>query len=59
VFLLRPDIPSRLVQDLQIEAPESRTFLRYFQESFNVRLTEDRPCMLVIMGSLENGTKEL
>ena len=26
---------------------------------FNVRLTEDRPCILVIMGSLENGTKEL
>lgn len=25
---------------------------------FNVRLTEDRPCILVIMGSLENGTKE-
>ena len=23
---------------------------------FNVRLTEDRPCILVIMGSLENGT---
>ena len=26
---------------------------------FNVRLTEDRPCILVIMGSLEDGTKEL
>ena len=26
---------------------------------FNVRLTEDRPCILVIVGSLENGTKEL
>ena len=26
---------------------------------FNVRLTEDRPCILGIMGSLENGTKEL
>jgi putative transposase len=26
---------------------------------FNVRLSEDRPCILVIMGSLENGTKEL
>lgn len=26
---------------------------------FNVRLTDDRPCVLVIMGALENGTKEL
>lgn len=26
---------------------------------FNVRLEEDRPCMLVIMGTLEDGTKEL
>lgn len=26
---------------------------------FNVRLTEDRPCILVIVGSLGNGTKEL
>jgi len=26
---------------------------------FNVRLDKDRPCMLVIMGALEDGTKEL
>lgn len=26
---------------------------------FNVRLTPDRPCMLVIIGTLEDGTKEL
>jgi len=26
---------------------------------FNVRLTDDRPCFLVIMGTLEDGTKEL
>jgi transposase-like protein len=26
---------------------------------FNVRLEPDRPCVLVIMGALENGTKEL
>lgn len=26
---------------------------------FGVRLTDDRPCMLVIMGALEDGTKEL
>ena len=26
---------------------------------FNVRLTPDRPCMLVVMGALANGTKEL
>jgi len=26
---------------------------------FNVRLSEERPCILVIMGSLANGTKEL
>lgn len=26
---------------------------------FNVRLDKDRPCMLVIMGTLEDGTKEL
>ena len=26
---------------------------------FNVRLSEDRPCVLVLMGSLEDGTKEL
>jgi putative transposase len=26
---------------------------------FNVRLDEDRPCMLVIMGATEDGTKEL
>jgi len=26
---------------------------------FNVRLSPDRPCMLVIMGALEDGTKEL
>jgi len=26
---------------------------------FNVRLSPDRPCMLVIMGTLEDGTKEL
>lgn len=26
---------------------------------FGVRLAEDRPCMLVIMGTLEDGTKEL
>ena len=26
---------------------------------FNVRLDRDRPCMLVIMGALEDGTKEL
>ena len=26
---------------------------------FNVRLTDDRPCVLVIMGALEDGTKEL
>jgi putative transposase len=26
---------------------------------FNVRLTDDRPCFLVVMGTLEDGTKEL
>ena len=26
---------------------------------FNVRLTDDRPCVLVLMGALEDGTKEL
>ena len=26
---------------------------------FNVRLTEDRPCVLVLIGALEDGTKEL
>ena len=26
---------------------------------FNVRLTDDRPCLLVIVGTLEDGTKEL
>lgn len=26
---------------------------------FNVRLSEERPCLLVIMGALENGTKEV
>ena len=26
---------------------------------FNVRLTDDRPCMLVVMGALADGTKEL
>ncbi len=26
---------------------------------FNVRLTPDRPCLLVLMGALEDGTKEL
>lgn len=26
---------------------------------FNVRLSEDRPCVLVLMGALSNGTKEL
>lgn len=26
---------------------------------FNVRLSDDRPCLLVIIGALENGTKEL
>jgi transposase-like protein len=26
---------------------------------FNVRLSDDRPCLLVIMGTLEDGTKEL
>jgi putative transposase len=26
---------------------------------FNVRLSEERPCVLVLMGSLEDGTKEL
>ena len=26
---------------------------------FNVRLTEDRPCVLVIIGALEDGTKEV
>ena len=26
---------------------------------FNIRLTDDRPCVLVLMGALEDGTKEL
>jgi len=26
---------------------------------FNLRLSDDRPCVLVLMGALENGTKEL
>ena len=26
---------------------------------FNIRLTDDRPCMLVLMGATEDGTKEL
>ena len=26
---------------------------------FNIRLTDDRPCILVLMGALEDGTKEL
>ncbi len=26
---------------------------------FNIRLSEDRPCLLVIMGALDNGKKEL
>jgi len=26
---------------------------------FNVRFSDDRPCVLVLMGALEDGTKEL
>jgi transposase-like protein len=26
---------------------------------FNIRLEEDRPCVLVLIGALENGNKEL
>ena len=40
---------------------EGKRYLYWWVDGiyFNVRLTDDRPCLLVIVGTLEDGTKEL
>jgi transposase-like protein len=40
---------------------EAKRYVYFWADGiyFNIRLTDDRPCVLVLMGALEDGTKEL
>jgi putative transposase len=65
---LSPTTISRLAQVWQAEHEEwagrdlaGRRYVYWWADGiyFNVRLGDDRPCLLVVMGALEDGTKEL
>jgi transposase-like protein len=65
---LSPSTITRLKEAWQGEYTEwtrrdltSKRYVYFWADGiyFNVRLTSDRPCMLVVMGALANGTKEL
>jgi len=48
-------------KDWQVRDLTGKRYVYWWADGiyFNVRLTDDRPCVLVLMGSLEDGTKEL
>lgn len=65
---LSPNSVCRLTKDWSLEYQEwaerdlsEKRYVYLWADGiyFKVRLTKDRPCMLVLMGTLEDGTKEL
>ena len=57
---LKSDWESQLEQ-WRKRSLESKKYAYFWADGiyFNVRLTDDRPCVLVIVGALEDGTKEV
>jgi putative transposase len=48
-------------EDFSCRSLEGKRYVYLWADGiyFNIRLTDDRPCVLVLMGALEDGTKEL